>query len=107
MNLKTLALISILALVAAPHALAQHEHHATPTATALVSGQGIVKKIDVENLRLTLSHDPIEKLGWPAMTMPFAVTDKALLQKLKVNDVVRFELKDEQTIVAVEVVTGK
>ncbi|GHT96874.1 hypothetical protein AGMMS49545_23110 [Betaproteobacteria bacterium] len=113
MNLKIVAILSTLTLIAAPNALAQHEHHATPTpaantnTTALAVGQGTVKKIDPEKLRLTLAHAPIKKLGWPAMTMPFAVTDKALLQKLKVNDVVRFELKDEQTIVAVEVVTGK
>lgn len=110
MRLNTLALISALALIAAPNALAQHEHHAAPTAadtTALASGQGGVKKIDPEKLRLTLAHDPIKKLGWPAMTMPFAVTNKALLQNLKVGDVVRFELKDEQTIAAIEVVTGK
>ncbi|MDR1349367.1 MAG: copper-binding protein [Zoogloeaceae bacterium] len=109
--LKILALLSTLAFLAAPNALAQphdaHQHHAAPAANTLATGQGIVKKIDPEKLRLTLAHDPIAKLGWPAMTMPFAVTDKALLQNLKINDVVRFELQDEQTIVAVEVVTGK
>jgi Cu/Ag efflux protein CusF len=45
----------------------------------------------------------IAQLNWPAMTMPFAVTDKALLEGLRVNDVVRFELRDEQTITALTV----
>lgn len=117
MNLETrrplLALLSASALVLAPNAIAQHDahqHHApapTATQTALATGQGIVKKIDPETQRLTLAHDAIEKLGWPAMTMSFAVTDKALLKEIKIGDVVRFELQNEQTITAVEVLSGK
>ncbi|MDR1647791.1 MAG: copper-binding protein [Zoogloeaceae bacterium] len=88
-----------------PPALAQHDHHAAPPAQTapapIASGQGVVKKIDSERQRLTLAHAPIPALGWPAMTMPFAVSNPALLQGLKVGDTVEFDLKDEQTIRAI------
>lgn len=62
-----------------------HEHHAPAKAQAapIASGQGVVKKIDPAKQRLTLQHDPIAALGWPAMTMPLTVADPALLQGLE------------------------
>ncbi|MDR2364976.1 MAG: copper-binding protein [Zoogloeaceae bacterium] len=102
-----------LAALAAPPVFAQHVHHGhdhgqhapatapVAPATVIASGEGIVKKIDAEKQRLVLAHDPIAQLKWPAMTMPFAVTDPALLQGLKVGDRIGFDLKDEQTIGAI------
>ncbi|MDR3323368.1 MAG: copper-binding protein [Zoogloeaceae bacterium] len=91
-----------------------HSHHAgAPDKTAqtpqavLATGQGIVKHLDPARLRLTLAHEAIEKLNWPAMTMSFAVTDKSLLNGLKVGDTVRFELQDETTIRALQKRTDK
>jgi Cu/Ag efflux protein CusF len=84
-----------------------HDHHASappPAAPALASGTGVIKKITAATQRLVLAHDPIAQLGWPAMTMPFGVADPTLLNGLKEGDTVRFKLKDEQTIVSVEVV---
>lgn len=52
---------------------------------------GTVRKIDVENGIVTIFHSPVADLMWPAMTMPFAVEDKALLESVKVGDVVKFE----------------
>lgn len=50
------------------------------------SGKGTVKKIDTSAKLVTLSHEPIESLEWPAMTMGFAVEDVLLLNKLSVDD---------------------
>jgi Cu/Ag efflux protein CusF len=104
----TAACLSALVLAFAPPALAQHDHHAATSSQAanstkppIASGQGVIKKIDHEKQRLTLAHGPIATLGWPAMTMPFAVSDPALLQGLKVDDTVEFDLKDEETINAI------
>lgn len=50
-----------------------------PTATqagAVYSGTGEVKAIEGE--RLTISHGPIEGIGWPAMTMTFAAAPSRL-----------------------------
>ena len=103
--MKTLAL-SVLALVFASPAAAQHAghgDHAAPAAAApaTVEGTGVVKKIDAAAGTVTLDHDPIRALNWPAMTMAFKVPDKAVLDQMKVGAKVRFLLSGGQTIVAV------
>lgn len=45
-----------------------------------VMGMGTVKAVMAEARKLTLAHEPIEALGWPAMTMDFALTDAASLE---------------------------
>ena len=52
---------------------------------------GVVKKVDAKSGAVTLAHDPIKSLNWPAMTMGFTVKDKALLDKLAVDKKVEFE----------------
>jgi len=54
-------------------------------------GVGTVKKIDAAAGRVTLAHGPIPSLKWYAMTMGFAVKDKALLGKLTQDKKVEFE----------------
>ena len=77
-----------------------HAGHAAPAAAGSVEGTGVVKKIDAKSGSVTIAHDPIKALNWPAMTMPFKVADKALLAKMKVGAKVRFDLRG-QTITAV------
>jgi len=55
----------------------------------------IVMKVDTEQGKVTLAHGPVKGLGWPAMTMAFAVRDKALLDKLAVGSKVNVEFKKE------------
>jgi len=52
---------------------------------------GVVKSVDRAKSTVTLAHDPVKSLNWPAMTMPFTVTDKALLEKLQPGKKVQFE----------------
>jgi Cu(I)/Ag(I) efflux system membrane fusion protein len=56
-----------------------------------VQGKGIVKSIDLSAGRIILAHEPV--LHWPAMTMPFAVRDRALLRGRKVGERVMFEFQ--------------
>ena len=80
-----------------------HSDHAGPAAPAAagsVEGTGVIKKIDAKTGSVTIAHDPIKALNWPAMTMPFKVADKALLAKVKVGAKVRFDLSG-QTITAI------
>jgi Cu(I)/Ag(I) efflux system protein CusF len=35
---------------------------------------GTVKKIDAAKGRITIAHEPVNSLNWPAMTMPFKIT---------------------------------
>jgi Cu(I)/Ag(I) efflux system protein CusF len=58
-------------------------------------GVGIVKNIDSAQSTVTLSHEPIADLHWPAMTMGFGVKDKSLLKTLVVGQKVNFELIKE------------
>jgi Cu(I)/Ag(I) efflux system protein CusF len=52
---------------------------------------GTVKKIDRAAGRVTLAHGPVASLKWPAMTMGFAVKDKALFGKLAPEKKIEFE----------------
>ncbi|WP_292755056.1 copper-binding protein [Methylophaga sp. UBA4502] len=68
------------------------------------SAKGTVTKVDASSKKVTLAHEPVESLSWPAMTMGFSVKDEALLTKLKVGETVDFEfMKVEQGYVITEV----
>lgn len=56
-------------------------------------GTGVIKSLDPKQKTVTLAHQPIKELNWPAMTMGFKVSDEKLLQGLKVGDQVSFDLK--------------
>lgn len=49
---------------------------------------GQVEAMDASSI--TLSHQPVPAIGWPAMTMTFRVADPALLRGYKKGDRVRF-----------------
>jgi Cu(I)/Ag(I) efflux system protein CusF len=59
---------------------------------AIHSATGTVTKVDAENRKVTIAHEPIDSLSWPAMTMGFLVKSEELFTQLKVGDVIRFEL---------------
>jgi Cu(I)/Ag(I) efflux system periplasmic protein CusF len=56
--------------------------------------KGIVKKIDAKAGTVSLEHQAVKSLNWPAMTMTFKVQDKALLEKL--NEGKKVEVEFEQ-----------
>jgi Cu(I)/Ag(I) efflux system protein CusF len=49
-----------------------------------------VRKIDLENKKITVRHGFIKNLDMPAMSMVFNVRDATLLDKVKVGDKVKF-----------------
>ena len=59
-------------------------------AAASHTGTGVVQAIDPAKNSVTLDHDPIKSLNWPAMTMGFKVGDPKLLAKLKKGDKIQF-----------------
>jgi Cu(I)/Ag(I) efflux system protein CusF len=63
------------------------------SAPAAMSHQatGIVKKFDTKAGLVTLAHEPVKSMNWPAMTMGFQVKDKMLFDKLSVGKKVDFE----------------
>ena len=62
----------------------------TPAATSAKLTAGEVRKIDTEQGKLTIKHEPIESLEMPGMTMVFKAVDPAMLQQLKVGDKIEF-----------------
>lgn len=68
---------------------------AKPTANAQMNHitKGVVKKVDTKAGVVTLAHEPVKSLGWPAMTMGFKLADKMLFNKLTEGAKVEFEFK--------------
>lgn len=58
-------------------------------------GVATVKSVDASAGTVTLSHEPIQSIGWPAMTMPFTVRDKSALSKLQPGQKVEFDFVQE------------
>ena len=94
------ALVLALSILATPvlHAQDMHKEHAKAPAKAADSkaaakhsATGVVRKVDLARGTVTLAHDPVKSLGWPAMTMDFTVKDKAVAEKLKADRKVEFE----------------
>jgi Cu/Ag efflux protein CusF len=61
-----------------------------PAAQASVMSEGVVRKIDAANGKITLRHGPLVNLDMPAMTMVFRVQSPKLLSGVKVGDKVKF-----------------
>jgi Cu(I)/Ag(I) efflux system protein CusF len=54
-------------------------------------GTGIVKDIDLTNKKVTISHEAIPEIGWPAMTMRFTfIQADESINALKVGSHVNF-----------------
>jgi Cu/Ag efflux protein CusF len=96
---KQLLLAAALACGLAAPALAQQaspadhaaHHPAGATTAAADMAEGEVRRVDKAGSKITLKHGEIKSLDMPPMTMVFGVADKALLDKVKQGDKVRFK----------------
>lgn len=73
-----------------------HMHHASNEAKPAVGAnsawtEGEVRGIDKAAGKVTLKHGAMPKFDMPPMTMAYRVKDKAMLDRLKPGDRVRFE----------------
>lgn len=82
----------------------------TPAPTLVIpkdgdyNGKGVVTKLNVEQGSIELDHEEIKDM-MPAMQMEFFVTDKKILDGLKVGDKVDFVLRHKnptETIVSIK-----
>ncbi|HZW24184.1 MAG TPA: copper-binding protein [Gallionella sp.] len=98
MRKLTLALGLAIAAGCATAQAATHEHDmsqqqaASQPAAAMHQGSGVLKAVNTGKVQI--AHEPIAELGWPAMTMWFALR-ASLPRGLKAGDAVRFELAQE------------
>ena len=94
---KAAVLLVALALFPVCNAFAEHDSMdmsgmaGMNSKTDVNKGIGVVDAVDQAKGVVTLSHEPIASLGWPAMTMDFAVEDKKLFNKLVVGKKVQFQ----------------
>ncbi|GAM98993.1 uncharacterized conserved protein [alpha proteobacterium U9-1i] len=66
---------------------------AAPAQAGPIVGVGTVTAVDAAAGTVSLDHEPIAAISWPAMSMQFRVEDPAALQGIAVGDRVSFELK--------------
>jgi Cu(I)/Ag(I) efflux system periplasmic protein CusF len=96
MKIATLVLAVLLSASGAPSmaqdAAADHSaHHTCATTEAADICDGVVRKVDTEQNRLTLKHGEIKNLDMPDMIMVFRVTDPRMLDALKPGDKIKFK----------------
>jgi Cu/Ag efflux protein CusF len=58
---------------------------------------GEIRKIDIDNKKITIKHGEIRNLDMPGMTMVFQVNDLAFLEKFKKGDKVKFKVEKSGT----------
>jgi Cu(I)/Ag(I) efflux system membrane fusion protein len=74
------------------------------------AGTGQITAVDADKGLMEMAHDPIPAIDWPAMTMPFIVSDPKLLAGLKQGQKVGFDLArrgDGYVVVAIRPAGGQ
>ena len=61
-----------------------------PKAAMVDMSEGEIRKVDVDNKKITIKHGVIKNLDMPGMTMVFQVKDPAMVDRVKPGDKVRF-----------------
>ena len=110
-NLRHLTCVFVLSFAFGAHAQsnsagAQSTQIAAPSAAAAKPNtEGVIRKIDKEQGKLTIKHGPIANLDMPGMTMVFRVSDPKAMETLKEGDEVRFfadNVNGALTVLAIE-----
>lgn len=106
MNGKLIAYAAAAALAAASAACSQEATAPAPkedtgsaemngsAAAGTISSTGTVTAIDAAAGTISLDHQAIPAISWPAMSMQFRAEDPAILAGIAVGDHVTFELKN-------------
>ena len=71
----------------------------------LPTAEAEIRKIDLDNQKITLKHGEIKNLDMPGMTMVFAVKDPAMLATVKAGDNVTFtaeQVRSTFTVMSLE-----
>jgi Cu/Ag efflux protein CusF len=79
---------------AAPENRQAPDRSTTPTSSKTVYS-GVGEVIAIRGDRITISHGPIEEIGWPAMAMTFRSESPDLSQSVSVGDRVSFAFRQD------------
>jgi Cu/Ag efflux protein CusF len=63
---------------------------------AHVQGTGTVNSVDAANRKVNVTHGPIPTIGWPSMTMDFAVAPAVDLNTVKPGIRIKFDMEQGQ-----------
>ncbi len=66
-----------------------HAHHQAARAET-ATATGVIRKINTAQGTLTIAHEAVPALGWPAMVMPFRAS-AGQMAAVRVGERVRFE----------------
>lgn len=91
MRAHLLTLATILAFTTAETATAQPVADVPASVTKTGKGTGVITEIDAKAGTITIKHQPVASLGWPAMTMSFKAAPASLLKDLKVGEKIGFD----------------
>ena len=74
-----------------------HDHHMMmgDHSMHMAAQSPAVQAIDAANGKVTIEHEPIAALQWPAMTMRFTFKDPKLVEGLKAGDKIHFTFTQE------------
>jgi len=64
-----------------------------PFRHAHAQGTGTVNSVDADAHKLNVSHSAIPTIGWPAMTMDFAVAPSVDLRVVKPGTLIKFTIE--------------
>lgn len=84
-----------IALPMSSFAQASMEPGKTEAAQSASLTDGEIKKVDLDNGKVTIKHGEIKHMDMPGMTMVFTAKDKSLLSNVKPGDKVKFMVVNE------------
>lgn len=64
----------------------------------LINTKGIVTQIDTGTKKVTITHEPIPSVNWPAMTMRFTYEEPAMIENIKTGSHVVFDFVQQGNI---------
>ena len=95
--MKTTQSLIITAAFLGSFTLSHAASHATAPATSVSTAasalpvvEAEVRKVDLENKKISLKHGEIKNLDMPGMSMVFQVKNAAMLENIKAGDKVMF-----------------
>jgi len=74
---------------------------ALPVMAQTELAQGEVRRLDLQNGKVTIRHGEIKALDMPPMTMVFVAQPTSILQGVKVGDKIRFLAADDNGVYVV------
>jgi Cu(I)/Ag(I) efflux system protein CusF len=96
-----LALLPGSALAAAHSGHSGHaaqQESAQPASARVYTTSGIVEAVHKAEGKVTVSHQPVPALNWPAMTMRFSLESSDQLEGIKPGDRVRLDFRNEGNV---------